>query len=66
MNKLALKQKNHVEVIDGKVVTVFDDITISRGWLPLEEARDLTIDYLTALKSIVRRDENDSRDKCIL
>lgn len=66
MNKLALKQKTHVAVIDGKVVTVFDDITLSRGWLPLEEARDLTIDYLTTLKGIVLRDENDSQDKCVL
>lgn len=61
MNKLAIKQKNHVEVIDGKVKTVFDDITLSRGWLPLEEAQQLTIDYMNALKDVVLRDENSSR-----
>ena len=61
MNKLALKTKNHVEVIDGEVKTVFNDITLSRGWLPLEEAQQLTIDYMNALKDVVLRDENSSR-----
>ena len=61
MNKLAENTKNHVEVIDGKVKTVYDDITLSRGWLPLEEAKQLTTDYMNALKDVVLRDENSSR-----
>ena len=61
MNKLSEKTKNHVEVIDGKVKTVYDDITLSRGWLPLEEAKQLTTDYMNALKDTVLRDENGSR-----
>ena len=61
MNKLALKQKNHVEVVDGKVMFVYDEITRSRGWLTLEEAQQLTIDYMNALKDVVLRDENNSR-----
>ena len=61
MNKLAMKTKNHVEVIDGKVKYAYDDITRSRGWVSLEEAHKLTLDYLNVAKELVLKDENNSR-----